>query len=427
MINALPRLSTNAYEPEVIIEKLISSNKANIESWFRDQWQQTQAPFYASVDLRNAGIKLAPVDTNLFPAGFNNLHSSFDPLCIHAIQSALEKSAPQAKNILLIPENHTRNSFYFSNINKLQNLLIEAGYSVRLGTLNKEIKSPLQIDLITGGRLVLQPIKRENNRITTEDFDPCVILLNNDLSDGTPDIFHNVDQIIMPPTSLGWSFRTKSGHFSHYSQVAREFCNSFDIDPWLIDPMYTNCGEIDFLNRSGEQCIERNVKYMLDAIQAKYNEYGIDKKPFVVVKADSGTYGMGIMAVSSPEEVTNLNRKQRKKMASAKGKLETSRVIIQEGVYSSETVGDANSVAEPVVYMIDHHVVGGFYRVHKDRKDNENLNAPGMHFEQLTFACEDDTKQCLCKQNSAQNRFYAYGVVARLALLAAAREIAEVS
>ncbi len=427
MINALPRLVSHSFESSVSIGELISTKKTEVESWFRDQWQKTQAPFYASVDLRNAGIKLAPVDTNLFPAGFNNLHSSFDSLCIHAIQSALEKSAPSAKNILLVPENHTRNSFYFSNINKLQSLLTQAGYAVKIGSLNEEIKSPLQIDLITGGRMVLEPIKRVGNRIQAEGFDPCVILLNNDLSDGTPDIFHNIEQSIMPPTSLGWSLRTKSSHFSHYSQVVREFCSSFDIDPWLIDPMYTNCGEIDFLNRSGEQCIERNVKSLLSAIQAKYNEYGIDKKPFVVVKADSGTYGMGIMVVSSPEEVTNLNRKQRKKMASAKGKLETSRVIIQEGVYSSETVGDADSVAEPVVYMIDHHVVGSFYRVHKDRKDNENLNAPGMHFEQLSFACEEDTKQCLCKQGSTQNRFYAYGVVARLALLAAAREIAEVS
>lgn len=427
MINALPRLSTECIKPEILIEKAISENKPEIESWFRDQWQHTQAPFYASVDLRNAGIKLAPVDTNLFPAGFNNLHSSFDSLCIHAIQSALEKTAPHAKNILLIPENHTRNNFYFSNINKLQNLLIDAGYSVKLGSLNEEIKSPLQIDLITGGRLILEPITRINNRLVTKDFDPCLILLNNDLSDGVPTIFHNIEQIIMPPTSLGWSQRTKSSHFSHYSQVVREFCTNFDIDPWLIDPLYTNCSEIDFLNRSGEQCIERNVKSMLEAIQVKYNEYGIDKKPFVIVKADSGTYGMGIMAVSDSSEVSNLNRKQRKKMASAKGKLETSRVIIQEGVYSSEIIGDTDSVTEPVVYMIDHHVVGCFYRVHKDRKDNENLNAPGMHFEQVMFTCKDETKQCMYKQSSIQNRFYAYGVVARLALLAAAREIAEVS
>ena len=35
--------------------------------------------------------------------------------------------------------------------------------------------------------------------------------------------------------------------------------------------------------------------------------------------------------------------------------------------------------------MIDHYVVGGFYRVHTGRGKDENLNAPGMHFEPLAF------------------------------------------
>ena len=39
--------------------------------------------------------------------------------------------------------------------------------------------------------------------------------------------------------------------------------------------------------------------------------------------------------------------------------------MIQEGVYTFESINDA--VAEPVIYMMDHFVVGGFYRVHTDR------------------------------------------------------------
>jgi glutamate--cysteine ligase len=95
-------------------------------------------------------------------------------------------------------------------------------------------------------------------------------------------------------------------------------------------------------------------------------------------------------------------------------------VIVQEGVYSFETVDEA--VAEPVVYMIDHFVVGGFYRVHTNRGKDENLNAPGMHFAPLAFAApcsspNPDDPGC------PPNRFYAYGVIARLALLAAAIEL----
>ena len=36
-----------------------------------------------SVDLRNSGFKLAPVDTNLFPGGFNNLNPGF-PAAVRA-------------------------------------------------------------------------------------------------------------------------------------------------------------------------------------------------------------------------------------------------------------------------------------------------------------------------------------------------------
>ena len=55
---------------------------------------------------------------------------------------------------------------------------------------------------------------------------------------------------------------------------------------------------------------------------------------------------------------------------------EVSEVIIQEGVPTYERMNDA--VAEPVVYMIDRYVVGGFYRVHAERGIDENLNAPGV-------------------------------------------------
>ena len=73
-------------------------------------------------------------------------------------------------------------------------------------------------------------------------------------------------------------------------------------------------------------------------------------------------------------------------------------------------------------------MIGGFYRVHAGRGNAENLNAPGMQFKPLAFAetCNnpDLCKESLTEGNDKQaNRFYTYGVVGRLALLAAAREI----
>ena len=76
-----------------------------IERWFRLEWMEHTPPFYTSVDLRNAGFKLAPVDTNLFPGGFNNLTPEMLPLAVQAAMAAIEKICPEAKNLLLIPEN----------------------------------------------------------------------------------------------------------------------------------------------------------------------------------------------------------------------------------------------------------------------------------------------------------------------------------
>jgi glutamate--cysteine ligase len=72
--------------------------------------------------------------------------------------------------------------------------------------------------------------------------------------------------------------------------------------------------------------------------------------------------------------------------------------------------------------MIDRFVVGGFYRVHTTRGKDENLNAPGAQFVPLAFEtpCIPDPDGPV---DCTPNRFYAYGVVARLAQLAAGLEI----
>jgi len=57
---------------------------------------------------------------------------------------------------------------------------------------------------------------------------------------------------------------------------------------------------------------------------------------------------------------------------------------------------------------------------------DENLNSPGMDFHPLAFADSCITPRRNESPDAEPNRFYAYGVIARLALLAAAREISAV-
>ncbi|MGH8727881.1 MAG: glutamate--cysteine ligase [Burkholderiales bacterium] len=417
---ALPDLVPSLSRPQLQVETTFCGATVKIEHWFRAQWKAHAAPFYASVDLRNAGFKLAPVDTNLFPGGFNNLNPAFSPLGVQAAITAVEKICPEARGVLLVPENHTRNMFYLKNIVALSTILRQAGLHVRIGSLLPEITQPTRLKLPDGGSLLLEPIQRNGNRLSVDGFDPCVVLLNNDLSAGVPDILKGLEQQILPPLHAGWSTRRKSRHFTAYDKLAGEFARLLNVDPWLINPYFASCGEINFQERRGEDCLAGYITEILDDIRAKYSEYGIEEEPFCIVKADAGTYGMGIMTVKSPDDIRDLNRKQRNKMAVVKDGLSVRDVLVQEGVYTFERVHDA--AAEPVVYMMDHFVIGGFYRVHTERGPDDNLNAPGMHFVPLAFdtACLPDLE---AGDNSSPNRFYAYGVIARLALLAGAIEL----
>jgi glutamate--cysteine ligase len=419
----VPHLITALTGPINELEQRMLESMPAIERWFRLEWMEHTPPFYTSVDLRNAGFKLAPVDTNLYPGGFNNLTREMMPLAVQAAMAAIEKICPEAKNLLLIPEKHTRNPYYLSNVERLMQIFNLAGLNVRLGTLDESITEPVELPLPDGGSLTLEPLVRTKRRLGLKHFDPCTILVNNDLSAGIPDVLKDLhEQYLLPPLHAGWAVRRKSQHFESYEEVAKKFSKLLGMDPWLINPMYSVCDEVNFQDGTGGECLQTQVDALLGKIRRKYKEYGINEKPFVIVKADNGTYGMGIMTVRDAKELTDLNRRTRNKMSVVKDGQEVNRVIIQEGVPTYEQMNDA--VAEPVVYMIDRYVVGGFYRVHADRGIDENLNAPGSSFAPLAFAEPTQMPKLGAKPGaSAPNRFYMYGVIGRLAMLAASYEL----
>ena len=418
----VPHLVTALNGPLLDLERKILTATPAIERWFRLEWQEHTPPFYCSVDLRNAGFKLAPVDTNLFPGGFNNLPLEILPLAVQAAMASIEKICPDAKNLLLIPERHTRNAFYLENLARLAIIMRQAGLNVRFGSLDEDITEPVTLQLSGGNTLVIEPLERTPRRLGLKNFDPCSILLNNDLSAGIPPILENLhEQYLLPPLHAGWATRRKSTHFSCYDDVAKKFAKLIDVDPWMLNPYFARCSDVDFQQGTGEQALADTVDAVLKKIAKKYREYGIQDKPYVVIKADAGTYGMGVMTVRDASEIAGLNRRERSNMSVLKEGLEVHDVIVQEGVHTFERVNEA--VAEPVVYMIDRYVVGGFYRVHTERGADQNLNAPGMHFVPLAFehAALPDVN---AKPGAAPpNRFYMYGVVARLALLAASIEL----
>ncbi|MDO5356325.1 MAG: glutamate--cysteine ligase [Conchiformibius sp.] len=442
----LPQLAPQHSAALRSFEQIILDNQARIEAWFRRQWKRYTPPFYGSVDIRNAGYKLASIDMNLFPGGFNNLNPNFIPLATIAAQDAVERGCANAASVLLIPENHTRNTFYLQNVYALAGILRNAGFSVRIGSFNPELTEATEFTTALGDTLLIEPLQRTGDRIHLADgFSPCLILLNNDLSGGVPDILRGVEQAVLPPLHGGWTTRRKSSHFAAYNEIAAEFATLLGLDEWQINPYFEQISGLNFHEREGEDALAAAVERLLAKIQQKYDEKGITDKPFVIVKADAGTYGMGVMSVKSADEVRSLNRKNRNKMAKIKEGLEVSEVIVQEGIYTHETLDGA--VCEPVVYMMDRFVIGGFFRVHEGRGNDENLNAGGMLFVPLNESipsagsAQDEETQAACKRVFEQwdemgiprpdpnnpdnigNRLYVYGVLARLSLLAAALEL----
>jgi glutamate--cysteine ligase len=397
----VPHLVTALNGPLLDLERKILDATPSIERWFRLEWQEHTPPFYCSVDLRNAGFKLAPVDTNLFPGGFNNLPVEVLPLAVQAAMASIEKICPDAKNLLVIPERHTRNAFYLENVARLATIMRQAGLNIRFGTLDENIHGPVTIALADGQKIVLEPLERTPRRLGLKNFDPCSILLNNDLSGGIPPVLENLhEQYLLPPLHAGWAVRRKSNHFACYDDVAKKFSKLVEIDPWMINPYFAHVEGVDYEARTGEEALADAIDGVLKKIAKKYREYGISEKPYVVIKADAGTYGKGVMTVHDASEVAALTKRERVKMNDAE-----------------------NAVAEPVVYMIDRYVVGGFYRVHDSRDRDQNLNAPGMHFVPLGFE-HTALPDAHAKPGAAPpNRFYMYGVVARLGLLAASVEL----
>ncbi len=400
------------------LKSLYDTRGDEIERWLAAKRTQAAPYFYSSVDLRHNGSRLVPVDTNLFPAGFNNLSPAGLFRATRFIRRYLGESHPTAKRVLIIPENHTRNLAYLDNLASLLTLFTQAGVEVQLGSLAAQPGQPIELVSRSGAALTEYPLVKRGDTLSLENgFTPDLIVLNNDMTSGVPPILTHVRQPMIPSTGMGWYRRRKSVHFAAYRALVNAFSAEFSLDPWVLAAEFHSCGKVDFKESVGMNCVAKGVDAVLARVREKYAQYGIKDEPYVFIKADSGTYGMGIMIARSGDELLELNKKTRNKMQSVKEGAQVSEVIIQEGIATIDTVD--GKPAEPMVYLIDGVPVGGMYRVNGQRDAFNNLNAAGMEFTGMCDEVED-----ICGEWKKVNdcNFRSFGIVAALAALAAARE-----
>jgi glutamate--cysteine ligase len=389
------------------LDYLCRTHHDAIAEWFELEQTRHPALFYGSVDLRHSGYKLVPVDTNVFPAGFNNLSDEAGKRATLATSSYLEHNFPDSKRILVIPENHTRNQGYLDNVAALVDILSSAGAEVRLGRLDLSFVETSTFTASSGAVYTVGGMAvRNGTLILADEFIPDLVLVNNDLSSGAPDLIRDISQPVLPPVGMGWYRRRKSIYFAAYDRVAQRFAKEFGMDDWLIRTISHNCGTINFKARKGMECVALGVERVLRQMREKYEQYGISDEPYVFVKADSGTYGMGIMTASSGEDIYAANKKTRNKMDVIKEGSHNTQVIIQEGVPTIDRVDE--HFAEPLVYLIDTTPVGMVWRVNAERSATISLNARGMEFRPVEG-----------KVNAPQ------AMISKLAMLAAALEQSE--
>lgn len=359
---------------------LLRARESFIEDWLAAHYHNITPPVYTSVDIRNSGCKMALVDTNLFPAGFNNLCETFSHQAAMQLKAYLERYYPQAKKLLLIPEDHTRNLYYFQNIAALLNIIQLAGYEAILGSSRASLHKDEDIVLAEEETLTLHKIHLENNTLKTDHFIPDLILLNNDLSEGFPNYLKNLQQPVIPSPQMGWHSRRKSHHFELTQQLLNELCGELHIDPWLLSPMTRVEGGIDLNDSICLQRLADSAHRLLMMIRQKYLEHKMTQEPYLFIKNNSGTYGMAVTSVHSGEEILKWNRSTKNKMASAKGGKMVNEYLIQEGIPTADFY--RGKPFEPVVYLVGGNPIGVFFRINDQRNQFESLNAKGM-----TFTC----------------------------------------
>jgi len=406
-------LSTNKLQND------LEAQSEEIYEWFEAKLNHLKKvsiplPLYSSFDIRDSGYKASVVDSNIFPSGFNNLDLISRNYASKQFSNFLQLISRQ-KCILLIPENHTRNKNYYSSLNVLSQILTNGGFSTSFGFIGGG-EGPNSRDVLDyeGNTLKIERLFRNENRICTKSFQDGIIVLNNDLSLNKPKILEQISQPVVPPISLGWYNRRKSTHFRYYNRFINELASVASFDPWLLKTFFTHVDGVDFKKKSSLDIVAEGVDNIIEKVAKKYAEYNISENPIVFIKNNSGTYGLGILTVSSGEEVLNLNSKKRKKMISGKQRTRINSVLIQEGIptcYSENT-----HPSEPVIYNVGGESVGGFMRVNTIGDKDKNLNRKGMIFKKLVE--NEKTKPIILKDG----KFSIYSLLVNVALLAIANE-----
>ncbi|MCC6137210.1 MAG: glutamate--cysteine ligase [Bdellovibrionaceae bacterium] len=384
--------------------------------WYDAQKKDLYLPFYSSYDIRDASFKVTNVDANIYPAGFNNICQTDKENSPELVQKYFHQHYPGTKKILLITEDHFKNLYYWENVYAINHLLTRAGYEVVVGMPGLEITAGTTVmESYQGHKVTVEPVLNKDGLLVTEKFTPDVVVSNNDFTKLYAQWTDTAKTKMTPSMDLGWHNRKKSVYFEHYNAVVTEFANILGVDPWLFIVKTKIFEHFDLSSDDRKNDLANAVNAMISELRDEYKKRNINEEPYVFIKNNSGTYGLGVTRVNSGEDVLNWTYDARKKMKAQKGGGKFTEVIVQEGVPT--VVKSDAATAEPTIYMVGEGLAGGFLRAHAGKDDRESLNSPGAVYKKLCLSDLRIKAQGCPLEN-------VYGWIAKMGLLAIGRETA---
>jgi len=313
---------------------------------------------YSSTDVRDSGGRVAAVDVNVFPGGFNNLQSLSDASTL--FERYVGDRYGDVESVGVVPEGHTRNPYYFDNLCSIRDVLEGAGYETSFVTEDERLLNNESFEGSEGGTVRYDSL---------EESDADLYLLNNDLTDGSIEALKAKEAPVEPPQAAGWWSRSKGEFFSILEEECAHLADIVGVEEWRLFPKTRLVEDVDFEGDLEELAVI--VDQVLGVAGRRSEE------PVVFIKDDRGTYGQGMTTARSGNEVREMSNGDRKEMAVRKGGHDVDSVVVQEGVPTRFSIDDA--AAEPVQYVVGGESAGYFWRS-RESGSVSVLNSPGQSF-----------------------------------------------
>ena len=122
---------------------------------------------------------------------------------------------------------------------------------------------------------------------------------------------------------MGWFVRKKHHFFKEYNLLAKEFASLLKIDPWYITIETELFSPFDVESKENLKALKARSSNMLHFLRENRPKLDNKEEPYLFLKNNSGTYGLGVMSVNKLEQLDHLSYKARKKMKASKGAWES--------------------------------------------------------------------------------------------------------